>query len=148
MLTKLGSSASSATELLGDQRAERRVADRAGLLVAGPQVEGRPAVVAFLGAHRADDGDVFHLLGELGQVLADHDAGHRRLDRLELAAVGVAGLGVEGVGLARAAGHPEQDARLSPLRVRARVGGQGLDPAGGREADDAGRGQPQHLAAR
>ena len=33
-------------QLLGDERAQGRVADRAGLLVAGPQVEGRPAVVA------------------------------------------------------------------------------------------------------
>ena len=48
-------------------------------------------------------------------------------------------------------GPPVIQSRMHDFRrrgVRARVGGQGLDPAGGREADDAGRGQPQHLAAR
>ena len=54
---------------------------------------------------------------------------HGGLDRLERPAVGVAGLGVEGVGLARAARHPEQNARLPPARVRGRISRQGLDPA-------------------
>ena len=64
---------------------------------------------------------MLHQLRELREVLADLDAGHRRVDRLELAADvrrGV-GLGVEGVDVAGPAGHPQQDAGSGP---RARPG--------------------------
>ena len=87
-------------------------------------------MVPFLGAHRADDGEVLGLAGELRQVRTEKHPRHGRLDRFEGAAIGVAGLGVEGVGLARAARHPEENARLAAVRVCGRIRRQGLDPAG------------------
>src|SRR5262249_41225089 len=76
---------------------------------------------------------------DLGQVLADLDAGDLRLDFLERPAVGVPGLEVEGVELAGAAVHPQQDARPLALRVGGGVVGHGAEPAGERVAGDAGR---------
>ena len=105
-------------------------------------------MVAFLRAHRANDGDVFHLLGEPGKVFADKNAGNRGFNGFELTAVGMTGLGIKRIDLAGAARHPEQDARPAAPRLPGRVVGQGLDPAGGRKAHDARRGQPQHLPAR
>ena len=58
MLTKLGSGASLGAEFLGHQRAERRILDRSVRQIAGAHQEGGPAVIAFLGGHRADDGHV------------------------------------------------------------------------------------------
>ena len=74
MLTKFGQLGLRIAQFLGDQRAERRIADRRLRQVAGAQQVGGPAVVAFLGAHRADDGQVFGQRGDLGQMLADLDA--------------------------------------------------------------------------
>ena len=129
-------------QFLGDERAERRILDRAAGQVAGAHLVGGPAVVGFLGAHRADEGHVVHVPGDLRQVLADLDAGDGGGDLLEGAAVVVAGLEVEGVHLAGAAVHPQQDARAFALRVvRGGLVGQGLEPAGQGIADDAGRGQ-------
>ena len=84
-------------------------------------------------------------LGELRQVRTEQHPRHRRLDGFEGAAIGVARLGVEGVGLARAAGHPEQNARLAAVRVRGRIRRQGLDPAGSRGAQGARGSEPHHL---
>ena len=89
---------------------------------------------------RADDGHACRMnLASLRQVLADLDARGTGVDFLERAAVGVAGLEIEGVHLAGAAVHPQQDAGLAPLRIRGGVVGQGFEPAGHRAADDAGR---------
>ena len=48
-------------------------------------------------------------------------------------------------------GPPVIQSRMHDFRrfgIVGRVGGQGLDPAGRRDADDAGRGQAEHLAPR
>ena len=74
-------------------------------------------VVAFLRAQRADDRELFGMLGELGQVLAELQAGDVGFDLLELAAVGVVGLHVERVGLAGTAAHPQQDAMPAATRI-------------------------------
>ena len=136
-----------AAQLLGDERAQRRVLDRPLRQVAGAHQEGGPAVVAFLGGHRADDRHAIAELGDLRQVLADLHAGDVGGDFLELAAVGVAGLEVKGVHLRGAAAHPQQDAGALALRVLGGVLGQHFEPAGHREADDAGRGQSKPVAA-
>ena len=64
----------------------------------------------------------FISLAKLREVLADADARHRRVDRLELAADvrRRVGLRVERVDVAGPAGHPQQDARLGPRPVRGR----------------------------
>ncbi len=100
---------------------------------------------AFLGAHRANDGEVLGLAGELRQVRTEQHPRHGCLDRFEGAAIGVARLGVEGVGLARASGHPEQNARLAAVRVSGRVGRQRLDPAGSGGAQGTRGREPHHL---
>jgi hypothetical protein len=79
--------------------------------------ESGPAVIPFLGAHRPDDGHVFHVAGYLGQVLADADARDGSGDFLERPAVGVSRLQVKGVHLARTAVHPQEDAGAAPLRI-------------------------------
>ena len=58
-------------------------------------------------------GEILGLLGELGQVRPEEHARHGGLDGLERAAIGVARLGVEGVGLARA---PDIQSRMHDLR--------------------------------
>src|SRR5262249_56180111 len=60
-------------------------------------------------------------------------------------AVGVAGLEVEGIGLAGAAVHPEEDAGPAALRVGGCFVGQGLDPAGVGRAEHARRTQLHQL---
>ena len=67
-------------------------------------------VIGFLCRKAANDRQLFHLLGNGRQVLADLNAGHGCFDRLERAAIGMARLEVERVELARPALHPEQDA--------------------------------------
>ena len=135
-------------DLLGHDGAERRILDRAAERVAGMQDVGAEVVIVGLArVHRADDGHLVHVPGDLGQVLADLDAGRRRVDFLEETAVGVTGLERPGVGMARAAGHPQQDAGLAPLRIAGRVVRQGLHPPGHGVADHAGRGQTQPVAA-
>ena len=94
-------------------------------------------MVGFLGAHGTEDGHSIHLFGDLGEVLADFDAGDGRFDFLEGTAVGVAGLKIEGVHLAGSAVHPEQDARALAFRVRSAGGGKVFQPAGQRVTDDA-----------
>ena len=92
------------------------------------QIRG-PRVLAFLAVHRADQAEVVHRLGDLRQVLGDLDAGDGRLDRLRLAAVGMARLGIEGFELARAALHPEEDAGLAAFAQVGRIGSQQVLPA-------------------
>ncbi len=70
------------------------------------------------------DGQLVAHRRELGQVLADPQARHAGFDLLELAAVGVAGLHVERVGLRRPAGHPQQDAVPAAARVAGGLLGQ------------------------
>ena len=110
--------------------ADVRVLDRRRRHIAGVKLVGRPLMVALLVGHRPHQGDVFHDLGRLVPALGDRDARDGRRDRLGLAAVLGAGLGVEGLELAGAAGHPEQDAGHLPL---AQLGGLEGHPVG--EAD-------------
>jgi hypothetical protein len=76
----------------------------------------RHEVVSLGVRHRPDDRQPVHLGGELGQVLADPDPGDRRVDRVELAADAVGGLGlhVEGVVLPESAAQQDHDHRLRP----------------------------------
>ena len=71
--------------------------------------------------------------------------GHGRLDGLEGTAIGVPGLGVEGVGLARSARHPEQNARLAPVRMFGGIRRQRLEPAGNGGTQGARGSEPHDL---
>ncbi len=117
-------------QLLRHQRTERGKLDRALGQIAGPHVEGGPPVVAFARAHGANDHHVVHVAGDLGQVLADADARNRSGNLAEGPAVDMAGLQIEGVHLAGAAVHPQEDAGPPPLRMVGGVGRQGFQPAG------------------
>ncbi len=58
------------------------------------------------------------------------------------------GLEVEGVFVAGAAAHPQQDAALGgALAGLGGAGGQDVEPAGDRCAEHAGGGQPEQVAA-
>ena len=81
-------------DLLGDVRTERWELHAAHRQVAVMQQERRPRMAAFLAGHRADDGDVVHRGGAFRQAVGDLNAGNGRRDRLGLAAVFVAGLGL------------------------------------------------------
>src|SRR5207247_9636509 len=72
---------------------------------------------------------------EFGQMFAESQAGRFRRDFLELAAVGVPRLHVEGVGLRRAAGHPEQNAMPPPLGIVRELISQYRKPATGAWAE-------------
>ena len=93
------------------QRAEDGVLDGRRRLVAGRHADRAGAVGRDGVVRRADDGELVHDLGHLGQMLADLDAGHVGGDRLELAADALRGFRfevphVDGGG---AAGQPEHD---------------------------------------
>ena len=109
---------------LRDDGPEGRVNQPAAGLAAGLD-DVRSGLVAVIAVgHAADDGVLVGLLRELGQQLPDLDPGHVRVDRtVERPGVVVArvGLRVEGVGVRRAAPHPDLNDRLRPGRpVRAR----------------------------
>ena len=91
-----------AGEGLGKRRADRRILNRPLRLLAGADDVRAAAVVAFLGAEAADDAEPIGHFAELGQMLAEPQAGDFGGDFLELAAVGVPRLHVERVGLRRA----------------------------------------------
>ena len=100
----------------------------------------------FFGIVAADDAELVGLPGQQRQMLGDADAGQRRRDGAELAADlgGGVGLGIEGVVMARAALHPQQDAadglalgaagRRRPRRLQAEEAGQ-RQTQGGQAAD-------------
>src|SRR5262249_25635400 len=67
-------------------------------------------VVAFLTGHRADDRQLFCDFGEMGPMLGDANARRGRVDGLGWPLRFRARLGIERLKLARAAGHPKQDA--------------------------------------
>ena len=138
MLTMWGRSNWLSPSSLAHRAADVRVLDRRRGDIAGVELIGRALVVAFLVGHRADEGDVVHDLGGLVPALGDRDAGDGRLDGLGLAAVRGARLGVEGLELAGAAGHPEQDAGHLAL---AQVVGLKGHPVG--EADGNRRRRPR-----
>src|SRR5262249_13190887 len=134
-------------DLVGNDGADAGIDDAADTLaVAGVHQVVSRAVVGIAGGHAAQDGHVLHLLSELGQVLADLDAGHAGIDELVLATV----FDIPGVRLGGAAVHPEEDAGLvlgAGRGLFSGAAGQRLEPAGHRGPDHAGGGQPQHIAA-
>ena len=134
MQTMCGRSNFGSPSSAADDAAEARVLDRPGRGIAGVELIGGPLVVALLVGHRADQGDVLHRRGGLLPALGDLDAGHGGVDRLGLAAVVVLGLGVEGLELARAARHPEQDAGHLPLAQVVGVDGHQVGEAQARSA--------------
>ena len=99
--------------------------------VAGVQQVLRALVIALLAGHAAHDGELVRHARELRHVLADHHAGHARLDRLERAG-DLAGLRIPGVDVARSAVHPEEDdaLRLAPVAAASsRRSARALQPA-------------------
>ena len=135
-------------QLLGQQGAEGRVADLAGRHVAGAEEERGATVVALPGRHRTKDRHLLHVRGDIRQVFADANPWNRGGSLLERAAVHVAGLQIERVGLAGTAVHPQQDARPAALRVGRHVRRQRLQPARHGTTEDAGRCQPEPFPTR
>ncbi len=135
-------------QLLRHQRTERGIADRRLRQIAVAQQVRGPAVIPFLGSHRADDGQMLGLRGQLGQVLGNPQPRDAGFDGLETAAVFVPGLQVEGIQLAGAAAHPQQNARAAAVGRRRDAVGRAGQPGPGRAADQTGRGQTQHVASR
>jgi hypothetical protein len=117
-------------QFLGKERAERRVLDRAARDAAGAHLVSGPAVIGLLGGHRANQRHLVHVLGKLGQMFADFDAGHVRVDFLVRTAIFVAGLEVERIHLTGAAVHPEQDAGALAFLVFGGFVGKSAEPAG------------------
>ena len=117
---EVGQRAVGVADFLGGDGAEAGIDQAAhAFAVAGVQVVVGAGVGAFRGAHAADDGGMVHEPGQPREVLADADAGDVGVDGLERAAVGGAGPQVEGVLVAGAAVHPQEDAAFVPSRLSA-----------------------------
>jgi hypothetical protein len=67
---------------------------------------------------------MFHLLGELREMLADLNSRDRCVDALEFTTIGMLGLWIEGIDLTWSAGHPQQNAGPFPLRILGCIGRQ------------------------
>src|SRR5690606_25444856 len=92
-------------EFLRDQRAERGIPDAADARsVAGVHQVRAATVIAFLCAESPKDCEMFGHRRELGQMLAEFQAGDAGFDLLELAAVFVPRFEIPSVELARPAG--------------------------------------------
>ena len=90
----------------------RAAGSRWGLLdVAGAQVVGRAAVVAFAVLIERMTANRFICFARSGRCSLTFTPGHGGGDLPDGTAVGVARLQIEGVHLRRAAGHPQEDAR-------------------------------------
>jgi hypothetical protein len=125
---------------LADHRAAQvRVLDRRRRNISGMKLVGRPLMVPLFVGHGSHQGDLVHDLGRLVPSLGDGDRGNGGRDRLGLAAVLGARLGVERLELAGAAGHPEQNA--CPL-LPAQVGGMNGHPIGETDRNRRRGGQP------
>jgi hypothetical protein len=74
-------------------------------------------VVPFFGAQAAEDGQPLAKAGQLRQMLAKAKARGARGDLLELAAVFMTGLQVEGIGLRWSAAHPQEHAMPLALGI-------------------------------
>ena len=101
--------------LVADHRSARRDVEPLHGLDAQVHEGGAPLVRAFHGVHRADDRHVLGRLGALHHVLGELDAGGGRVDRLELAAVLLSRLRVEGVDVGGTTAHPQHDDRAGAL---------------------------------
>ena len=89
MRTNDGSWPAGVGDFVGDERAERRILDGGHRQIAGVHQQLGPRMRPFAAGHRADEGDVVGLLGQLGKALGDLDAGDGGGDGLGFAAVGV-----------------------------------------------------------
>ena len=103
-----------AGQFAADYRAVAGILQRRQRAVAGGHIFRAEAVVGQRVTDAAKDGELVRALGQLGQVLAEADAGDLGGDLLELAAVRVrgGGLHVERVEVARAAAEANEDRRL------------------------------------
>jgi len=122
--------------------ADRGMFEGGGSLVTGVQEVLGVVVPVDLGRHRPHQHQVLHRLGQLWQVLDDVDPGHRCRLGGELAL----GLRVEGVLLAGAAVHPQQDARLL-AGLTDGLPGQRFEPRHRDARDQAGGREFQQVAA-
>ena len=133
-----------AGQRLRERRADRRILNRPQRLLAGAHDVRPAAVIAFLRAQAADERQAIGHFAELGQMLAEPQAGNLGRDLLELAAVGVPRLHVERVGLRRPAGHPQQDAVPPPLGIGRELIGEERKPAAGASAQQTERSGLSH----
>jgi len=131
-----------------NERTDGRELNRSHGGVTGKSNEPCPSVVAFLGPHRADEGYVLHLLGELRQVFADPDAFCGSLDLLEGPAVVVPWLEIPQVDRCWPTVQPQQNHGLVPLRVFGDIGGEGLHPPGLRCTHRSDSRQTEPISAR
>ena len=134
-------------KLLRQRAGDRRIRHVAHRRMARAHQVRAAGVVAFLRAQRAHDRQLIGVLGQLRQVLAEPQPRNARREFFELAAVGVAGLHVERVGLARPAAHPEQDAMPVPARILRDLGRQRRQPTRAARAQQAQPHGAQHVAA-
>src|SRR5262249_42893762 len=96
-------------------------------------------VAALVGDQRADDREVLELRGQSGgEDLADLDAWGGGLDRLELAAGGLAGLEVPQVHVTGPTAHPEDDQALVLLLELALGGAQAVPELQARQRQGRG----------
>ena len=107
-------------------------------------------MVSFSRREAANDRDIFHLLGNAGQMLTDLNAGDRRLDRPRRSAVGMSNFQIERVRLSWTTSHPEQNdgLMLAPrfFARNLRRLSQPRQPAGIRHAKRAGERQFDEVA--
>src|SRR5438093_28986 len=103
-------------------------------------------MVPFGSRQAANDRQVFHLLRDARQMLADLNAGHRRLDGLRRSAVRVSDLQIKRVRLRWTSSHPEKNERLV-LAPRLRRLSQSRQPAGIRDAESTGKRQLDEIAS-
>src|SRR5262249_48076832 len=104
----------------------------------------RPAVVAFLAGHRAEDGQLAAEASELGPMFGDDNAGRCGGNGAGRTLRVGAGLGVKRLKLARPAGHPEKDDGFALPADLLGVEGQAVEEA---EAGCAGAKPAQKAAA-
>ena len=119
--------------------------------VAGVQEIRRPAVVAFLAGHRADNRQFFGNLGNIDPMLGDADARHGSVNRLGRPLRLGAWFRVERLELTRTAGHPEQNARPALLAELVSVDAHAVEPVqaaqrSGTDTHPAQKPTPAHSA--
>ncbi len=111
------------------QRPQRGEANGPLRRVAGAQMGGGPAVVAFLRLHRAQHRQTVRLPGQSRQMLADAQPRRGGGDLAERPAVGVTGFQVKRVRLTRTAAHPQAGCTNACGRIRRRGPGERAEPS-------------------
>ncbi len=99
-------------DLVGRHRTDRGKRQRRVGRVGGVHQLAATHVIAFRRGQGTDDGQVAHLLGNLGHVLGNLDAGDGSVDLAELAAGRLARLKVPDIDGRGAAAHPQDDDTL------------------------------------